>query len=144
MTKPIFLWMGIVKWSRMVTDCFTMPGVRHEGPVLPGRMDYDYRCQTLGLPVKEIIADRGYSRGSTYAPLREQKIRHNIPLHDPYTPRDFSYNRQKERYLLSSRRLSLSLCISAPTPSPYGFGKTPLYLSAYRGCFTTGVFQQSV
>ncbi|WP_041350628.1 hypothetical protein [Nitrosococcus watsonii] len=69
----------------MVTDCFATPGARHEGPVLPGRVAH--LCQTLGLPVKEVITDRGYDRGPTYAQLLEQKIRHYIPLHDPYIGR---------------------------------------------------------
>lgn len=58
----------------------TTPGARHEDPALPGRVAH--LCQTLGLPVKEIIADRGYGRGPTYALLREQRIRHYIPLHN--------------------------------------------------------------
>ena len=51
-----------------------------------------------------MIADRGYGRGPTYAQLREQKIRHYIPMHDPntgrgkLTPSSFKYDRRKDRY----------------------------------------------
>lgn len=88
--------------SRMVTDCHATTGARQEGPVLPERIDY--QSDVLGLPIQEVIADRGYGRGPTYAQLREQKIRHYIPLHDPntgrgkLTPSDFKYDRRKDRY----------------------------------------------
>ena len=49
-----------------------------------------------------IVANR--RRGPTYAELREQRIRHYIPLHDPntgrgkLTPSEFTYERRKDRY----------------------------------------------
>jgi len=88
--------------SRMITDCHATTGARHECPVLPGRIEY--QRDDLGLPIKEVIADRGYGRGPTYAQLREQQIRHYIPLHDPntgrgkLTPASFKYERRKDRY----------------------------------------------
>jgi hypothetical protein len=42
--------------------------------MLPKRIEY--QRDELGLPIEEVIADRGYGRGPTYAQLREQKIRH--------------------------------------------------------------------
>jgi len=69
----------------MITDCHTGTGARHECPILPERIEY--QCDDLGLPIEEVIADRGYGRGPTYAQLREQKIRHYISLHDPNTGR---------------------------------------------------------
>ena len=71
--------------SRMITDCHATTGARHECPILPERIAY--QREDLELPIEEVIADRGYGRGPTYAPLREQKIRHYIPLHDPNTGR---------------------------------------------------------
>ncbi len=91
--------------SRIVTDCHATTGARQEGPLLPGRIDY--QCDVLGLPIQEVIADRGYGRGPTYAQLREQKIRHYNPLHNPntgrgkLTPSDFKYDRRKDRYRCS-------------------------------------------
>jgi hypothetical protein len=88
--------------SRMVTDCYATTGARHEGPVLPDRLSY-LQAQ-MGLPVEEVIADRGYGRGPTYAQLREQHVRHYIPLHDPrtgqgkLTPSDFKYDHRQDRY----------------------------------------------
>ena len=88
--------------SRMITDCHATTGARHECPVLPQRIQY--QRDVLGLPIEEVIADRGYGRGPTYAQLREQKIRHYIPLHDPntgrgkLTPSDFVYQRRRDRY----------------------------------------------
>ncbi len=88
--------------SRMVTDCHAATGARHECPILPERIAY--QREDLGLPIAEVVADRGYGRGPTYAQLREQKIRHYIPLHDPntgrgkLTPSDFVYERRKDRY----------------------------------------------
>lgn len=69
--------------SRLITDCHATTGARHECPVLPERVEY--QCDRLGLTIKEVIADRGYGRGPTYAKLRERKIRHYIPLHDVNT-----------------------------------------------------------
>ena len=88
--------------SRMVTDCYATTGARHECPVLPERIEY--QRNKLGLAIGEVIADRGYGRGPTYAYLREQKIRHYIPLHDAntgrgkLTPSDFKYDRRRDRY----------------------------------------------
>ncbi len=88
--------------SRMITDCHATTGARHEGPILPERIRY--QRQALKLPVEEVIADRGYGRGPTYAQLREQKIRHYIPLHDTntgrgkFTPNEFHYDRRQDRY----------------------------------------------
>ena len=70
--------------------------------MLPDRVDY--QRNHLGLEIQEVIADRGYGRGSTYAQLSEQKIRHYIPLHDvntgkgKLTPNTFKYERGKDRY----------------------------------------------
>jgi transposase len=88
--------------SRMITDCHASTGSRHECAILPERIEY--QRDDLGLPIEEVIADRGYGRGPTYAQLREHKIRHYIPLHDPntgrgkLTPSDFAYERGKDRY----------------------------------------------
>ena len=88
--------------SRMITDCHATTGARHECPILPERIAY--QRDDLELPIEEVIADRGYGRGPTYAQLREQKIRHYIPLHDPntgrgkLTPSNFKYDRRKDRY----------------------------------------------
>ncbi len=88
--------------SRMVTDCYATTGARHECPVLPERIEY--QRNSLGLAIREVIADRGYGRGPTYAQLRQQKIRHYIPLHDAntgrgkLTPSDFKYERRTDRY----------------------------------------------
>lgn len=77
-------------------------GSKHECPVLPPRIDH--QRQTLALPIKEVIADRGYGRGPTYADLRAQNIRHYIPMHDAntgkgkFTPDEFRYDRRKDRY----------------------------------------------
>lgn len=86
----------------MITDCLATTGARHECPILPERIEY--QRDDLGLPIEEVIADRGYGRGPTYTQLREQKIRHYIPLHDPntgrgkLTPSDFKYDRRNDRY----------------------------------------------
>jgi len=88
--------------SRMVTDPHATTGARHEGPVLPERIEH--LTEHLGLPVSEVIADRGYGRGPTYAKLRDQEIRHYIPLHDAntghgkLTPSSFKYDRRNDRY----------------------------------------------
>ena len=88
--------------SRMITDAFATTGARHECPILPERIAY--QRNNLGLTIKEVIADRGYGRGPTYAQLREQKIRHYIPMHDAntgrgkLTPSDFKYERRRDRY----------------------------------------------
>ncbi len=88
--------------SRMITDCHATTGARHECPLLPGRIAYQH--DTLRLPIEEVIADRGYGRGPTYAQLREQKIRHYIPMHDAntgrgkLTPSNFKYDRRQDRY----------------------------------------------
>ncbi len=88
--------------SRMITDAYATTGARHECPILPERIEY--QCNVLGLAIKEVIADRGYGRGPTYAQLREQKIRHYIPMHDAntgrgkLTPSNFKYDRRKDRY----------------------------------------------
>jgi len=93
---------SIAAESRIVTDCHATTGARHEGPVSPGRIDY--LSQNLGLPIREVIADRGYGRGPTYAQLRAKKIRHYIPLHDArtgrgkLTPSEFKYDRRNDRY----------------------------------------------
>jgi hypothetical protein len=47
----------------MITDCHTSTGARHECPILPERIEY--QCDDLGLPIEEVIADRGYGRGPT-------------------------------------------------------------------------------
>lgn len=88
--------------SRLVTDCHATTGARHECPVLPDRVDH--QRSHLGLEIQEVVADRGYGRGSTYAQLSGQKIRHYIPLHDvntgkgKLTPNTFKYERGKDRY----------------------------------------------
>ncbi len=88
--------------SRMITDAYATTGARHECPILSERIEY--QCNVLGLAIKEVIADRGYGRGPTYAQLREQKIRHYIPMHDAttgrgkLTPSNFKYDRRKDRY----------------------------------------------
>ncbi len=88
--------------SRMITDCHATTGARHECPILPERIEY--QRDKLALPIEEVTADRGYGRGPTYAQLREQKIRHYIPLHDPntgrgkLTPSNFTYDRRNDRY----------------------------------------------
>lgn len=88
--------------SRMVTDPYATTGARHEAPVLPERIEY--LTDHLGLPVSEVIADRGYGRGPTYAQLRDREIRHYIPLHDvntgqgKLTPSSFKYDRRNDRY----------------------------------------------
>ena len=87
---------------RMITDCYATTGARHECPILPARIEYPR--DALGLPIEEVIAERGYGRGPTCTQLREQKIRHHIPLHDPntgrgkLTPSDFEYDRRQGRY----------------------------------------------
>ena len=88
--------------SRMITDCHATTGARHACPILPERIAY--QRDALSLSIEEVIADRGYGRGPTYAQLREQKIRHYMPLHDPrtgrgkLTPSDFKYERRQDRY----------------------------------------------
>ena len=88
--------------SRLIMDCYTTTGAVHEGPVLPGRIDY--LCDELDLDVKEVIADRGYGRGPTYRALRERKVRSYIPLHDArlgqgkLTPVTFMYHSGSDRY----------------------------------------------
>ncbi len=70
--------------------------------MLPERVDY--LSQNLGLPVKEVIADRGYGIGPTYAQIRAKMIRHYISLHDArtdrgkLTPSEFKYDRINDRY----------------------------------------------
>ncbi|MFQ6006643.1 MAG: hypothetical protein ACE5OQ_14205, partial [Woeseia sp.] len=70
--------------------------------LLPERIEY--QRDHLSLPIEEVIADRDYGSGPTYAQLREQKIRHYIPLHNPnsgrgkLTPSAFKYDRRKDRY----------------------------------------------
>ena len=86
----------------MITDCHATTGARHECPIPLERIEY--QREDLGLLIEDVIADPGYGRGPTYAQLREQKIRHYIPLHDPNTghgklaPSDFTYDRRKDRY----------------------------------------------
>ena len=65
--------------TRIITDCHATTGARHEGPVLPERVDY--QTDSLHLPISEIIADRGYGRGPTYSYFRAKHIRTYIPLH---------------------------------------------------------------
>jgi len=94
--------------SRIITDCHTTTGSSHEGPILPPRIDY--LCDTIGLPVRELIADRGYGRGPTYSALRKRKIRSYIPLHDvkfgqgKLTPSDFIYQSKQDRYVCPQGR----------------------------------------
>jgi len=88
--------------TRIITDCYTTTGSTHEGPVLPGRINY--LCDEIGLDVQEVIADRGYGRGPTYRALRERKIRAYIPLHNArmgkgkLTPTEFVYHARTDRY----------------------------------------------
>ena len=88
--------------SRLIMDCYTTTGAVHEGPVLPGRIDY--LCDELALDVKQVIADRGYGRGPTCSALRARKIRSYIPLHDArlgqgkLTPTTFLYHSRTDRY----------------------------------------------
>lgn len=88
--------------TRIITDCYTTTGSTHEGPVLPGRINY--LCDEIGLDVQEVIADRGYGRGPTYCALRERKIRAYILLHDArmgkgkLTPTEFVYYARTDRY----------------------------------------------
>ena len=88
--------------SRMITDAYVTTGSRHECPALPERIEH--QCEHLRLPIHEVIADRGYGRGPTYAQLRAKKIRHYIPMHDAnagrgkLTPSHFKYDRRKDRY----------------------------------------------
>lgn len=88
--------------SRFIVDCHTTTGSKHEGPVLPERIDY--LCDELKLPIKAVIADRGYGRGPTYSAFRTRKIRTYIPLHDArlgkgkLTPTEFIYESRSDRY----------------------------------------------
>ena len=88
--------------TRIITDCHTTTGSTHEGPVLPGRIDY--LCDEMGFDIQEVIADRGYGRGPTYSALRRRKIRGYIPLHDArmgkgkLTPAEFVYRAKTDRY----------------------------------------------
>lgn len=88
--------------SRVITDCHATTGARHEGTVLPDRIDY--HVDHLGLPVQEVIADRGYGRGPTYSHCRERGIRTYIPLHDENLGKgrlsrgEFVYDRKRDRY----------------------------------------------
>ena len=63
--------------SRMITDCHASTGSRHECAMLPKRIEY--QRDELGLPIEEVIADRGYGRGPTYAQLREHTFAITLP-----------------------------------------------------------------
>lgn len=59
----------IDRGSRIITDCHGTTGSRHECTVMPDRITY--QMKRFGLPVEEVIADKGYGRGPTYKQLRE-------------------------------------------------------------------------
>jgi len=94
--------------NRFIIDCQATTGARHECTILPDRIDY-LRNQ-LGMPVKELIADKGYGRGPTYGFLRERGIRSYIPLHDDnlgqgrLTRSEFQYDRKHDRYICPNKK----------------------------------------
>lgn len=88
--------------SRVITDCFTTTGARHECTILPERIEY--QLNSFKFQAEEWIADKGYGRGPTYGYLREKKIRAYIPLHEDnlgegkLSRGEFKYERKKDRY----------------------------------------------
>ncbi|WP_455211868.1 transposase [Kaarinaea lacus] len=83
--------------NRMIVDCLATTGSQHECTVLEKQLN-DQMCN-YDLPVKEVIADRGYGRGSTYSALRQKKIKAYISLHEEnlgkgkLSRREFQYQR---------------------------------------------------
>lgn len=88
--------------SRVITDCFTTTGARHECIVLPERIGY--QLENFKFNTKEWISDKGYGRRTTYGYLRENKICAYIPLHEDNLGEgklnrgEFKYERKKYRY----------------------------------------------
>ena len=89
--------------SRIITDCHGTPGSQHECPILPDRIQY--QLNKFKFPVKEVIADKGYGRGSTYSFFKAQGIRSYIPVHDDnmgkgrLSSQQFKYDRRKDQYI---------------------------------------------
>jgi len=88
--------------SRIITDCYATTGARHECQILPERINYQLR--RFKFPITEIIADKGYGRGPSYAYFRERGIRTYIPLHienlgeGRISRGEFTYDRRNDRY----------------------------------------------
>ena len=89
--------------SRFIVDCHATTGSRHECIVFPDRIKYLY--DELHLPIREIIADKGYGRGATYSFLRERRIRAYIPLHNEnlgagrISRGEFKYDHGNDRFV---------------------------------------------
>lgn len=88
--------------SRIIVDCHGTTGSTHECTVMPDRIIY--QIKRFGLPVQEVIADKGYGRGPTYGQFRQQGIRTYIPLHGDnigggrISRGDFDYDSRNDRY----------------------------------------------
>lgn len=98
--------------SRMIIDCHTITGSKHECTILPERANYILNHFTF--KVKEWIADKGYGRGPTYEYFRLEDIITYIPLHSEnlgegkISRGEFQYDIESDRYM-SRRTLSLPL-----------------------------------
>lgn len=64
--------------SRVILDCHVTTGAVSEHTVFPERLSN--MQATLGLEVKEVIADRGFGAMSVFEHLESQNISSNIPL----------------------------------------------------------------
>ena len=88
--------------SRIITDCYGTTGAKHECTVMPERIIY--QIDQFDFPTSEVIADKGYGRGPTYAQLHQRKIRTYIPLHDDnigagrMSRGAFAYDARGDRY----------------------------------------------
>jgi transposase len=88
--------------SRVILDCQLTTGAQHECTVLPEQLAP--LLEEGRWPIKEILADKAYGRGPTYAFLRQHAIRAYLPLQIEHlgegqlSRRDFVYERKRDRY----------------------------------------------
>ncbi len=89
--------------SRIILDCPVTTGATHECIIFPQRI-VELK-QKYKLPIEEVIADKGYGRGKTYALLKAFKIRSYISLHHDnlgqgrISKGNFIYNEKKDIYI---------------------------------------------
>jgi hypothetical protein len=65
--------------SRVMLECHLTTGAQHECTVLPERLTS--LLDDGHWPIEEVLADKAYGRGPTYAFLRQRGMRAYIPLH---------------------------------------------------------------
>ena len=89
-------------YRRVILDCHVTTGSRHEGQIMPIRLQHI--LDHLALPLSQVTADKAYGRGPTYGFLKRNKIRAYIPLLKgdlsikKYSSREFRYDSGKDQF----------------------------------------------